>query len=131
MQIFFPLSLHNGVVFYWSSMSVCMLLFFYVHTKTTKKIEKTSHEFSWKHHKYATSTIISPHYGLGWDLNRISIVASIQGEGLFLISGIPGSPLGMVEVSIFKIIFHRKQLKLQYCAICLPKYFGCIFRCKY
>ena len=98
---------------------------FYVHATTTKKIEKMSREFSYKHHKYATSTIISPHYGLGWDLNRISIVASIQGEGLFLISGIPAFPFGMVEVSIFKIIFHRKQLKLQYCAICLPKYFGC------
>ena len=108
-----------------------VVVFFYVHTKTTKKIEKMSCGFSWKHHKYATSTIISPHYGLGWDLNRMSMVASIQGEGLFLISGIPAFPFGMVEVSIFKIIFHRKQLKLQYCAICLPKYFGCIFGCKY
>ena len=114
---FFPSILHNGVFFYWSSMSVCMLLLFF----NNKKIEKMSREVSWKHHKYATSAIISLHYGLGWDLNRMSIVASIQGEGLFLISGIPGSPLGIVELSIFKIIFHRKQSKLQYCAICLPK----------
>ena len=130
MQIFFSLSLHNGVVFLLKQ-HVCMhVVVFYV-PATTKKIEKISREFSWKHHKYATSTIISPHYGLGWDLNRMSMVASIQGEGLFLISGIPAFPFGMVEVSIFKIIFHRKQLKLQYCAICLPKYFGCIFGCKY
>ena len=39
---------------------------------------------------------------------------------IVLISGVPGSPLGMVEVSkYFKIIFHRKPLKLQYCATCL------------
>ena len=49
--------------------------------------------------QYPTSIMIPSHYGLGWDLNRISIVASIQGEGLFFISGIPGSPLGMVEVN--------------------------------
>ena len=45
---FFSLSLHNGMVFYWSSMSVCMLLFFFMfilkQQKRLKRCLVDSHE---------------------------------------------------------------------------------------